>query len=78
MKATYKAQMPEGKKKLKDKQELNALIADQVEKQLSKGKCKVKFSEDEVNNSFTKLRVNHGDSSVSTAESSGSNGETSN
>ena len=78
MKDNYKAQTPEGKKKLKDKQELNALIADQVEKQLSKGKCKVKFSEDEVNNSFIKIRVNHNERSVSSAESCVSDGETSN
>jgi len=78
MKATYKAQTPDGKKKLKDKQELNALIADQVEKQLSKGKRKKKFTEDEVNNGFTKMRVNPDDSSVSTADFSGSDGETNN
>ena len=54
------------------------MIADQVEKQLSKGKCKVKFLEDEVNNSFTKMRINPDDSSVSTAESSGYDGETNN
>ena len=43
MKATYKAQTPDGKKKLKDKQDLSTLIADQVEKQLSKKKCCMQF-----------------------------------
>ena len=38
----------------------------------------MQFLEDEVNNSFTKICINLDASSVSTAESSGSNGETNN
>ena len=78
MKAAYKAQTPDGKKKLKDKQELNALIDNQVKKQLSKKKCCMQFLEDEVNNIFTKMHVNPDDSSVSTAKSSGSENERNN
>ena len=78
MKATYKAQMPDGKKKLKDKQELNALIANQVKKQLNREKHCMQFSEDEVNNNFTKICVNPDYSSIYTAKSSGSDGETNN
>ena len=40
MKATYEAQTPEEKKRLKSRQELNALVAEQVERALQDQKKK--------------------------------------